>query len=54
MPVYEYHCLNCKKSFSITESIDRHGTSKPKCPACGGRKVEQAFSTFFAQTTKKS
>jgi putative FmdB family regulatory protein len=54
MPIYEYRCLNCRKTFSITETIGQHGRSRPKCPACGSRKVEQVYSAFFAQTAKKS
>ena len=54
MPVYDYNCLDCQKAFSVTESISRHGATKPNCPSCGGKKVEQVLSTFFAKTAKKS
>jgi putative FmdB family regulatory protein len=54
MPVYEYICSKCQKSFSVTETISQHGSRKAKCPACGSRSVEQVFSSFFAKTSKKS
>lgn len=54
MPQYEYRCRACSTTFTVTESIARHGQARPKCPACGSRKVEQVFSTFFAQTARKS
>lgn len=54
MPIYDYRCSKCKRSFSLTESIAEHGSRKAKCPACGSTTVERVFSSFFAQTSKKS
>ena len=54
MPDYDYRCLDCRKTFSVTESISNHGAAKPSCPSCGGKNVEQVFTPFYAQTTKKS
>lgn len=54
MPVYEYNCLKCDKIFSITESITQHGSRKVRCPSCRSTLVERVFSTFFANTSKKS
>lgn len=41
MPLYEYHCLQCKKHMEIMQKI-----SDPllkKCPKCGG-KIEKLLS----------
>ncbi len=54
MPLYEYHCKDCGKSFSVRHHIEEHAKKRPKCPKCGGRKLEQKFSSFFAKTAKKS
>lgn len=54
MAIYEYHCLECKKAFSVRHHIEEHERKRPKCPKCGSRKVEQRFSSFFAKTAKKS
>ncbi len=56
MPVYEYRCEDCKKLFSITETISTHEGKKgrPKCPQCGGKKTERVFSGFYAKTASKS
>ncbi len=54
MPLYEYQCRECGKSFSIRLHIDEHEKKRPKCPKCGSRKLEQKFSSFFAKTAKKS
>ncbi len=54
MPVYDYQCLKCTKTFSITESMSSHGTRKHRCPACQSTRVQQVIAPFFAQTAKKS
>lgn len=54
MPTYEYRCENCRKKFTLTQTMTEHGTKKAKCPKCGSRKVTQLVSTFYAQTASKS
>ena len=54
MPVYDYGCLKCGKSFSLTMTITEHDTRKVRCPSCRSTRVRQALSSFFAQTSKKS
>lgn len=54
MPMYEYRCAACKRSFTVRHSIEEHDRKRPKCPKCGSRKVEQKFGSFFAKTAKKS
>jgi putative FmdB family regulatory protein len=54
MPLYEYTCKDCHKSFSTVLSIDKHDHKKILCPKCGSKKVEQQFSTFYAVTSHKS
>lgn len=54
MPEYDYRCLNCQKSFTITMPISEHGTRKIRCPSCQSTRVKQAPRPFFAQTSKKS
>jgi len=40
MPVYEYNCKKCDKSFEIWRSVDQKGAQK--CPTCNG-KTEKVF-----------
>jgi len=55
MPVYEYHCLDCDKIFSVHLSLEEHDKQgSPACPHCGGRKVRQHFSSVSVVTSKKS
>ncbi len=55
MANYDYHCKDCKATFTIHEAISRHtGRKRPKCPQCGGHRTEQLLSSFFAKTSSKS
>lgn len=55
MANYDYHCKDCKATFTVHEPISRHtGRKRPKCPQCGGHRTEQLFSPFFAKTSSKS
>ncbi len=45
MPIYEYHCLSCRKDHEIIQKF----SDKPLkiCPACGGRlKKKLSLSAF--------
>ena len=53
MAQYDYRCLKCNHAFSVTESMNAHGTRKHRCPACKSVRVQQVLMPFFAQTKKK-
>ena len=45
MPIYEYHCQDCRRRVSIfVRSISNPG--KPTCPRCGGHQLERLMSRF--------
>lgn len=54
MPVYDYVCLDCHKSFETALSLNEHDRQNSKCPHCGSKNVEQEAAAFFAVTSKKS
>ena len=54
MPVYDYVCLDCNKTFETALSLNEHDKENPKCPHCGRKNVEQEVAAFFAVTSKKS
>jgi putative FmdB family regulatory protein len=54
MPIYQFRCAKCRKSFSESMSITQHDRRRPVCPKCGSRNVAPVFSTFFAKTIRKS
>jgi putative FmdB family regulatory protein len=54
MPVYDYVCQDCHKTFETVLTLDEHDHEKVKCPHCGSRNVEQEATAFFAVTSRKS
>ncbi|MFQ5916981.1 MAG: FmdB family zinc ribbon protein [Candidatus Binatia bacterium] len=54
MPLYEFHCKKCNKTFGITLSIKEREERKIACPSCGSKKAEPLLAPFFAKTSKKS
>ncbi|HMK44421.1 MAG TPA: zinc ribbon domain-containing protein [Dissulfurispiraceae bacterium] len=54
MPVYEYQCQTCGKTFSQVMSVKEKGASDPHCPHCGGRSIKQSYGGFYAKSSKKS
>lgn len=54
MPVYDYVCLDCHKTFETVLTLNEHDQQNPKCPHCGSKNVEQEAAAFFAVTSRKS
>jgi len=54
MPVYDYLCLDCHKSFETVLTLHEHDKENPECPHCGSKNVEQEATAFFAVTARKS
>jgi putative FmdB family regulatory protein len=54
MPLYDYVCLDCHKSFETALTLNEHDKEVPKCPHCGSKNVEQEAAAFFAVTSRKS
>lgn len=55
MPVYEFACKTCQKTFSKILTMAEHDQElKITCPHCGSEKVEQRWADFYAITSKKS
>ena len=53
MPVYDYVCNDCHKTFELILTLKEHDT-EIKCPKCSSRNVEQEATAFYAVTDKKS
>jgi putative FmdB family regulatory protein len=55
MPLYEYECSQCRKTFTRRESFEEHDRRRNlKCPGCGSRKTRQLVPTAHVHTSKKS
>ncbi len=46
MPIYEYECDGCRDEFELLI----RGDETPKCPDCGGTKLQRLLSTPAAHT----
>ena len=54
MPVYDYVCNDCQKSFELVLTLSEHDKDQITCPKCGSKNVEQDAAAFYAVTSKKS
>jgi putative FmdB family regulatory protein len=55
MPMYEFECADCSKSFDAKETFEEHDRHKEiRCPYCGGTNVHQHVTPVGVKTTKKS
>ena len=57
MPIYEYICTDCKRSFSVDMRMADYASRKRplKCPRCeSSRHVHRKVTGFFVKTSKKS
>ncbi len=49
MPIYEYHCRGCRRTF---EQIVLSKREKVSCPKCNSKRVEKQLSVFSAPATQ--
>ena len=49
MPLYEYHCQECDKDFTLLQSASVN-KEETVCSHCGLQGVKHMFSTFSANT----
>lgn len=45
MPIYDFHCQECDRSFELLV----RGSTVPVCPECGSAKVEKLLSLTAPQ-----
>lgn len=46
MPLFEFNCRRCGKTFEEILSLAELAVEPPACPACGEAGAERAFSLF--------
>jgi putative FmdB family regulatory protein len=54
MPVYDYRCRDCDKTFEKALTLREHDSEQMRCPHCGGKNIVQEAAAFYAVTSKKS
>jgi putative FmdB family regulatory protein len=45
MPIYEFRCLKCGKTFELLKLKKEDEAVKMKCPECGSPEVERVLSS---------
>ena len=55
MPIYEYHCADCRKTFELIRPVSKpsrkHGV---ECPECHGNDTERCWSRVAVDTPNKA
>jgi putative FmdB family regulatory protein len=55
MPVYEFECAKCGKTFTEHETFEQHDQHpEVKCPDCDSTEVHQLITPVGVKTSKKS
>jgi putative FmdB family regulatory protein len=54
MPIYEFQCRRCNRSFELRQSLKEHEAHRPTCPSCGSDDTQPMLSAFFARTSRKA
>ncbi|HEU4686371.1 MAG TPA: zinc ribbon domain-containing protein [Nitrospira sp.] len=52
--MYDYKCLDCGKESLLVLTLREHESEKVTCPSCQSANMKQLYTSFIAQTTKKS
>jgi putative FmdB family regulatory protein len=47
MPIYEYRCLDCERTF---EALVRSGHDDAECPTCSGNHLTREMSVFASRS----
>ncbi|RKU23542.1 hypothetical protein C6500_01385 [Candidatus Poribacteria bacterium] len=56
MPIFEYHCKDCRTEFEVLQRVSDTNTSpecSPSCPKCGALNPTKRFSAFATAGTQK-
>jgi len=54
MPVYDYLCKDCQKTFERVLTLHEHDSETMRCPKYGSKNIEQQAAAFYAVTSRKS
>jgi putative FmdB family regulatory protein len=54
MPVYEFACRDCHRTFEIVRPMSESSSANVTCSHCGSTKIERIWSSVHTITSKKS
>lgn len=49
MPIYEYKCKACNRTFQVLKPVNKRD-EREKCPICGSTDTERLISQFMSNT----
>ncbi len=41
MPLYDYHCMDCKNRFDVFMTYAEYGSRTVSCPSCGSKNIRR-------------
>ncbi len=53
MPIYEYFCQDCEKSFALLQQVGAN-EENTICSECNSKNVKKKFSTFSSASSSSS
>ncbi|MGI6468919.1 MAG: FmdB family zinc ribbon protein [Syntrophomonadaceae bacterium] len=48
MPIYEYKCRDCERTFEVLTKMDKR--DNVKCPGCQSANIQALFSSFSTKS----
>ena len=54
MPIYEFVCEKCKKSFNLIITVAEYEKKNFRCPKCDSKEVKRQITAVQTITSKKS
>jgi putative FmdB family regulatory protein len=54
MPIYEFMCEKCSRTFTLDIKVSEYEKKKFQCPNCKSEEVKQQVTSFQTITSKKS
>jgi putative FmdB family regulatory protein len=52
MPVYQFVCRDCEKTFEMRRPMAEATAANVKCPSCGSARLDRIYSSVYAKTSK--
>ncbi len=54
MPIYEYRCKKCDKTFEVFVPITSEESKEKVCPNCGSKDTEKLISQIYSLSSQRS
>jgi putative FmdB family regulatory protein len=54
MPIYEFTCKDCHKTFELSRPVSEATDRSTPCPHCGSQKTERVWSTSSPSPARRA